>query len=171
LKTPFCNFDLKTGVLCPNCSQLIEKGAYTMLDFEISRIFLNMEKTYPFLEKAVYVKSIEVNGLLIIILRGISEAYRGLLRQVEHKISRLNLPRRYKNIRIIIDKGDPRFLVEQLVSPAHLVSYTVVWFPDGSSEYVFRVKLSDMRRIPLPLQVLNNALSKILGKPAKIAII
>ncbi|RLE79376.1 MAG: hypothetical protein DRJ51_06540 [Thermoprotei archaeon] len=169
VKTPFCVFDLKTGVPCTKCQALIESGKYSMLDFEVSKTLYEIEKGFPFLKDAEYVRSLEVSGILVIILRGIEEVYRSYIRHLEARIARALVYRRFKNIKVVLEKHDLRAMAEQLLSPARLISFTVVWFPDGSSEYVFRIRRSDFKRLPYPVNVLEKIIGSILQKPVKIS--
>jgi len=47
------------------------------------------------------------------------------------------------------------------LSPARLVGVNIVWFPDGSNEYVIRLGKQDLRILPIDLKNLEEVLSKI----------
>ena len=167
MKTPFCKFDLKTGVPCPKCQSLIDNGVYTKLDFEISRILYELEDNFSFLKDAEYFKSIKEEDTLFIVIKVKRETPYFLIKRLERKVSKKLKTNLY--VKIVLWRGeDIKSLIENLIRPARLTTITTVWFPDGSLQYNVRLTRREIRRLPFPRNMLEKVLSKILGHGVEI---
>jgi len=154
LKIPFCVFCLKSGILCSRCQEKIDSGEYSELDITVCKKLIELESRFPELKEVEFVKSLRAGGLTIIVVK----APRGFPRRIWYEVSRL-LRRELGNIRIIEKGPDIKSMVEQLLSPAKVMSIATVWFPDGSSELVIKVSKHDSRRLFVSKEDLEKVVS------------
>ena len=159
VKTPFCLFDLKTGVLCPRCQALIDSGKYSMLDFEISRALYNLEnKGMTFLKNIEFEKSYLIRGYLFVVLKGKEEIERSTLHILERRVLNSISNKNILFVKVILDRGI-KSIIEQLIFPAKLITINIKWFPDGSSLYTVRV--SSIRRLRMNREILGELLKNL----------
>ena len=79
MEFPLCTFDLKTGIFCSKCREKIRQGLYDEFDIKVMKLLLELEKRFPRLQKAGYVKSVNGKETIFVVLR------EGSLRDVKFK--------------------------------------------------------------------------------------
>lgn len=159
VKTPFCQFDLRTGVLCYKCQRMIETGEYSELDFEVAKCLTELEKRgYSSIKNMEFLKAYEREGFLIILMADGNMDRSSLIKLEREVKSRLKTRPRY--VRVIIKRGTERSIIEQIVQPARLLSLNIAWFPDGSSQYNIKVYPS-VKRMYIPKGVVESILKEI----------
>ena len=165
MKTPLCNFCIKSGILCQRCQDKVRKGEVSETDINIAKLLFNLENKYPTLQKISLYKTYDVDGVIAIIL-GKGDLHRllsgggGILRALTEKT--------HKKIRILEKQGSTREFFEDLFAPAAITSINTIWLPDGSTET--RVILSGRsRRLPLKNKVIKELAKKARGITLRIA--
>jgi len=160
VKTPLCNFCLKSGMLCPKCEARVKTGEIGELDIRISRLLLRLEDKYPFLQNVQFYKAVESGGILALLVDHGSLpmmlSYGGkIIREINDSLG--------MKVRILEHGGDLRKFYEDLVAPANVITLNKIWLPDGSMET--RVVLSERgrRRLPVNISALKELSKKIRG--------
>ncbi|MEM2687116.1 MAG: transcription elongation factor NusA, partial [Thermoproteota archaeon] len=67
MKIPFCDFCVKSGILCQKCRELIDSGRNSDFDLKISRILLEEAGRIRELEKIEFKKAHVEDGFLLIL--------------------------------------------------------------------------------------------------------
>ena len=165
MKTPFCNFCIKSGILCERCLNKIKSGELSDIDIRIAKLLLKLEDKYPVLQKITYHNSYEVDDILAIVmgsgdLRLFFSGGGRLMREISENVR--------KKIRIVEKEGDVRVFLEDLFAPAKITAINKIWLPDGSTET--RVILSgNARRLPLKAKVAKELAKKMRDITLRIA--
>jgi len=148
---------VKTGVLCSRCQSIVDNGEVSELDVNIMRELLEVENEIKELRDSSYYGSVVVGNLLILI---VGSGQKMDMQKWIRVAKRLQSKFDYK-IRIVEKSDNIKATASQLLSPARLVGVNIVWFPDGSNEYVIRLGKQDLRILPIDLKNLEEVLSKI----------
>lgn len=164
-KYPFCEFCVKTRVLCQKCQGLIDSGQYTWLDVDVVDALMKLEKKYN-LADVEYVKSYETDAFIVVVLRGFKRLSRGAQMQLEKDLSSL-LGRSVR----VVERGSVNEIIAQLVSPARLLTISTSWLPDGTTETVVKIPSRELRRLPIRPEKLQEILNRVVGTTIKIDII
>jgi len=154
LKTPFCIFCLKSGILCSRCQEKVDKGLFSELDIKVCKKFLELEERFQELKEVEFIKALKIKGLTIILVK----VPRGFPKRVWFEISRI-LRREFGSVRIIEKGYDIKSMIEQLLAPVKILSIATVWFPDGSSELVVRISKHESRRLSVNKEDLEKVIS------------
>ncbi len=165
MKKPFCDFCIKTRVLCPKCQGLIDSGEYSWLDVDVVDALMKLEKKYN-LADVEYVKAYETDAFIVVVLRGYKKLPKGAQIQLEKDLSAAV----GRNVKIV-EKGSVNEIIAQLVSPARLLTISTSWLPDGTSETVVKIPSRELRRLPVRPEKLQEILNRIIGSTIKIDVI
>ncbi|MBL7119036.1 hypothetical protein ISS96_03405 [Candidatus Bathyarchaeota archaeon] len=160
MKTPFCNFCLKSGILCSKCETLLRDGKVSELDVKVARILLDLEQKYPILQEITLQKTVETGSILAIVV-GQGELQKVLAS--EGKLIREISDRTGKRIKLLEDGCDLRGFLEELFAPASILTINTVWLPDGSTETKVILSRRDARHLPSSVDILRELVWKIRG--------
>jgi transcription antitermination factor NusA-like protein len=141
LKYPLDKICVKSGILCPNCQRKVDTGLVGKYEIPIMRAMIELEEEMKELRRGEYIKSYELDGLVIIIIRDHWE------REEIDRISKGLSAKLRKRVKVVVDKGNKKELVEQILFPATLLGMNTLWLPDGSEQIIVRVSRRDQRFI------------------------
>jgi hypothetical protein len=141
LKYPLDKICVKSGILCPNCQRKVDTGLVGKYEIPIMRAMIELEEEMKELRRGEYVKSYELNGLVIIIVKDHWE------RDEIDRISKRLSSKLKKRVKVVVDRGNKKELVEQILFPATLLGMNALWLPDGSEQIIVRVSRRDQRFI------------------------
>lgn len=164
-KIPFCEFCVKTRVLCHKCQALLDSGKYQWLDVEVSDALLKVEKKVNIAD-VEYIKSYEVDDFVIILMRNTKKIPRGAFMQLEKELSSIL----GKNVRVV-EHGSVNEVIAQLVSPAKLLTISTSWLPDGTTETIVKIPSRDLKRLPVKPERLQAIISQMSGANVKVEIV
>ncbi|MEL9991948.1 MAG: transcription elongation factor NusA [Thermoproteus sp.] len=165
MKKPFCDFCIRTRVLCPKCQGLIDSGEYGWLDVDVVDALMKLERKYN-LDDIEYIRAYETDAFVVVVLRGYKRLPKGAQTQLEKDLTSL-LGRNVK----IVEKGSANEMIAQLVSPARLLTISTSWLPDGTSETVVKIPSRELRRLPVRPEKLQEILNRVVGSTIKIDVI
>ncbi|RLE57380.1 MAG: transcription elongation factor NusA [Thermoprotei archaeon] len=165
MKIPLCTFCLRTGVLCPRCESLVRSGQVTERDMEVMKVLLDLENQFPQLRDSEYVRCVESDRVLVVLLRGL----RGISRSLLMKLNKVLEDKLGKMVRVVDVATSFREGIEQLVMPLAVLGVNVVWFPDGTSETVIRVAREARRSIFSPRE-LESLISAVFGTKVRVVV-
>ncbi len=166
VKIPLDKICVKTGVLCPRCQSLVDRNIVSKDEIPVMKALIELEeesKDFRFLEKIKYVKTIWVDNLAILVVKSGGATPHQLRRLAKALSEKMGI-----RFQVIEKTRDLKKLSSQLLSPARVLGVNMIWLPDGSTEYVVRVSRYDQRALPTKISVLEEALSRILGSPARL---
>jgi len=160
VKTPLCNFCLKSGILCPKCESKVKTGELSELDIRTARLLLRLESKYPFLQDVHFYKTVEANGILALLVDVSSLpkilSYGGkIIREINDELGR--------KVRIIEHGGNLRKFLEDLFTPATIITLNRIWIPDGSTETRVILSKRDANKLPANINTLKELTKKIRG--------
>lgn len=161
MKYPLDRICVKSGIFCTSCQRKLDLGEVDKEEVEIIKTLMELEESYVEFRKGEYVKSYVVNNTVIILLRNGWEAGE-IGKLVKTLSSKLN-----KRVKIIQSTSDYRSIVEQILSPIHIIGINRVWLPDGSEQFSITVSRRDRRRLE-NISEWEKLLTKLLGKPTRI---
>lgn len=170
MRAPLDSVCLKSGVLCPRCRRVIESGAVSPKEIEVMQHLLELEEADPgfrFLRDTNYVKSYEVDSLLLVILDVDAVVSAATLTKLSKVLSeRLNA-----KVRVIRNSQDPKALVSQIIAPARMQGIDSVWTPDGDVHYVIRISKHDARLLPMRVEMLESLLSSMFNATYRVRVL
>lgn len=160
MKTPLCNFCLKSGILCPKCESKVKTGELSELDIRTARLLLRLESKYPFLQDIHFYKTVEANGTLALLVDGSSLpkilSYGGkIIREINDELGR--------KVRVLEHGVDLRKFLEDLFAPATIITLNRIWLPDDSTETRVILSEHDMKKLPADVSTLKELAKKIRG--------
>lgn len=160
MKTPLCNFCLKSGVLCPSCEERARKGEISELDIRIARLLFRLEGKYPSLLEVHFYKAVEANGVVAILVNRSSIpkilSYGGkIIHEIYKEIGR--------KVRVLEHGGDFRKFLEDLFAPATIITINKIWLPDDTIETRVILPEQDMKKLPATADTLKELSKKIRG--------
>ncbi|RLG99422.1 hypothetical protein DRO19_02345 [Candidatus Bathyarchaeota archaeon] len=157
MKTPLCNFCLRSGILCPKCQAKLNSGEITRTDLKIAQILLSLEERFPSLQNVYFHKAVEADGILAVI---VGQGDVPKLLSYGGKIIKELSQKTGKAIRVLEYGVSDRKFLEDLFAPYTILTINTIWLPDGTTET--RVILKKRGRKPPRLNV--EALKKIAKK-------
>lgn len=155
MNLPLCIVCLKSGILCQSCQRKLDSGEIDQLDIEISKIFLDLERTFPLLKDATFYKAVDVDNMVIILVKGGNK----LLKSTWNKIALKIKDKIGKNVKIVEKTISIRQLAEQIVSPIKVKGVNTIWLPDGSCENYIKISKSDISKLKISKEIIEKVLS------------
>jgi len=168
VKMPICYFDIKSGVLCPQCQEKMRRGEITELDFRILKKLVELEEKgrFPELKNITYHRAYQANKMVVILISGAENT----MRPPWTRIARILSEELGLKVRLVEKTNNLRLLVEQIISPCRLLGINILWLPDGSEENTIRIPRSDKRRLPARPEVIQQLIRDIAGVSARLII-
>jgi len=159
VKTPLCEFCLKSGILCPKCQEKVNSGEISKTDLKVARMLMMLSESYSSLKQLSFHKSYETDGVIAIVVgRGNLPHLLGYGGKILREVSKNT----GKKIRVLEKGVDARKFLEDLLAPSSITSLNTIWLPDGSTET--RVILSGhSRRLPIDIETLKVLAERIQG--------
>jgi len=165
LKLPICYFDAKTKILCPLCRDKLERGEISELDVDVSHDLVKLEEhEFPQLKEAEFVKALKADNVTLILVKSKSKVTRTVWNRVARQLSKKG----YGRVKIVEYTNDVKNLIQNIIFPARVLSMSIVWFPDGTSEHYVRVSPRDLRRIPLSPKAVESVVEELIGVKVRI---
>ncbi|QOR94837.1 transcription elongation factor [Thermosphaera chiliense] len=162
MKYPLDRICVKSGILCPSCQRKVETGVVDIDEVKVMKALMDIEEKHKVLRNGEYVKSFMAGDQFILILRdGVEQAE---LEEVSKHLSR----ELDAKVKIIVETGDMRRLIEQVISPASLLGVNQVWLPDGTEIVNVRVPRRDRRFLEKNRTTFEELIAKLTGRKARI---
>jgi len=160
-----CTVCVKSGILCPRCQSLVDRGEYDEVDMEVQKALLELEEKthWPQLKDLVYHKSYKTNNLYIIVVSG-SHLPPYFIAKFARKISE----KLKSKVRIVEKTSSLKKMAAQLLVPANVLGVNILWLPDGSWQSIVRVPKKDSRLLPAKKENLEEILTKLSEMVVKI---
>ncbi|OYT37832.1 MAG: transcription elongation factor, partial [Desulfurococcales archaeon ex4484_58] len=111
MKYPLDKICVRSGVFCPSCQRKLDSGLVDHSEVDVMKALMELEDRLKELRKGEYVKSYTIDDVVVIILRN------GWERRELETIARETAYKLRKKVKIALDTGDRKRLVEQVVSP------------------------------------------------------
>lgn len=165
MKMPICTIDVKSGFLCSRCQDKLDKGLITQLDIDVAKELLSFEDKLPGLKEVEFKRAVDAGSMIIIIVgQGDSSDVFGSNSKVFKELEK----RFNKKIRVIEENSNIRRTIEDMVTPAVLLGINTLWLPDGSLEKKVRLSLSDSKKLPADIQVVEETIKALTGERIRI---
>ncbi len=164
MKYPLDKICVKSGIFCPSCQRKLDSGIVDYSEVDVMKALMELEDRLKELRRGEYVKSYSLDNTVVVILKGSWE------KQELGRIARELANRLGKRVKLVIDTGDKRKLVDQIISPARIIGISTIWLPDGSEQMVIRISRRD-QRILRNKDEWENLLSKLVGRAARIVFV
>ncbi len=160
LEMPVCHFCLKSGILCRQCEDKLSRGEVSQLDLEIGKELLSLETRFLELKDCVFHKAVTISNLLIILV----SCKRKMPRELWRKLSKIISEQRKVNVRIVEKTSSLKALLNQVISPAKVVSINTIWLPDGTWESSVKIANSDAKKLPAAPHTLEALIHSLVGE-------
>jgi hypothetical protein len=162
LKYPLDKICIKSGVFCPSCQRKIESGVATSSDIRILQALVNLEDKLKFLKKGEYVKSIDLEEYVIVLIKDGFEQVE--IATLEKELSDVI----GKRVKVIEYVSDLKKLIEQIIAPASLLGINKIWLPTGEEIVSVRISRRDRRFIAKNKDEYEELIEEISGIKARI---
>ncbi|MEM1945232.1 MAG: hypothetical protein QXX57_05800 [Nitrososphaerota archaeon] len=167
LEFPICSFDLRTGVLCPRCEGKLQSGEISQLDIKVMQALSEVERQFPTLANTTYVKSVQHDGHVFIILdegdlSKVSPVHQAALRKKLSEIVGLKA-------RLLENSKDPYVFIQKLRAPARIAAINKIWLPDQTEET--RIVLEDERSLRIDPEVAAHLVNVVKGLRVRLGFI
>jgi len=137
MKIPFCDFCVKSGILCQKCRELIDSGRNNNLDLTLSRILLEEASRVRELEKIEFKKAYVEDGFLLILSN--NDGVR-ILRERKDIAERIMREAGVEKITVVDYRKDQKRKLEELVYPFRIISLSKVWLPGNITEFKIMIE-------------------------------
>ncbi|MEM4169233.1 MAG: hypothetical protein QXZ66_09580 [Thermoproteota archaeon] len=137
MKIPFCDFCVKSGILCQKCRELIDSGRNSDFDLKISRILLEEASRIRELEKIEFKKAHVEDGFLLILSN--NDGVR-ILRDRKEIVERIIRDTGVEKVTVVDYRKDQKRKLEELVYPSRIVGLSKVWLPGNITEFKIMVE-------------------------------
>jgi transcription antitermination factor NusA-like protein len=165
VKTPLCNFCLRSGILCPKCQVKLKSGEITKTDLKIAQILLSLEERFPSLQNVYFHKAVEADGILAVIV-GQGDVPR--LLSYGGKIVRELSGKTGRTIRILEHGVSDRKFLEDLFAPYTILTINTIWLPDGTTETRVILKKRGRRSPRINVEALKKIAKKLKGMTLRV---
>lgn len=162
MKYPLDKICIKSGVFCPSCQRKIESGVATSSDIRILQALVNLEDKLKFLKKGEYVKSIDLEEYVIVLIKDGFEQVE--IATLEKELSDVI----GKRVKVIEYVSDLKKLIEQIIAPASLLGINKIWLPTGEEIVSVRISRRDRRFIAKNKDEYEELIEEISGIKARI---
>ena len=162
MKYPLDKICVKSGILCPTCQRKVDTGIVDKNEIPIMKALMELEDKLKELRRGEYIKSYDLNGLVIVLIRDHWE------KEEIEKISKELSNALRRRTKVVIYTSDKKYLVEQILYPATLLGMNTLWLPDGTEQIIVRVSRRDQRFIGGRKRLLEKLLTDLLGKNVRI---
>jgi transcription antitermination factor NusA-like protein len=129
VEIPLDKICVRSGVLCPRCQSLVDKGLYDDIDLNVMRALISLENKLSSI-KIKYIKSKIKNGKLLVFVEAeppdAIPVWLG-----KELVAYLDDPS-IKEILILPKFNDPQKLLEYIIKPYRVLGVKRTYLPDGS---------------------------------------
>ena len=130
VKLPICNFDAKTGILCPNCESRLRRGEISKAEVEASKAVVGLAERFPELGRGTLKRALEIGGSYVLefehqdisVIRSNPAVYAELEVALKGKVW------------IVGAGGSDRKFLEDIFFPARVLTVNTVWLPNGGKK-------------------------------------
>jgi len=142
----------------------VDSGEVSELDIKIARYLTELEERFSSLKDVKFVKAIESNNLVIIVVgQGDIPNLIGpkgrIIKSLSDELGR--------KVRVIEESSSLKKIIEDIIAPASLLGVNTVWLPDGTNEKKIRVRQSDSKRLPASTRVLETVINQLTGEKVR----
>ncbi|MEM1546078.1 MAG: hypothetical protein QXY40_05730 [Candidatus Methanomethylicia archaeon] len=152
MKIPICHFCAKSKILCPICQDKLNKGEISQADIEVSEILIELEEKYPQIRDIALVKAVKPMPNIILALYISKDE----LRQILSRISKEIQDKKGILLKFVKRTSSIRKIMDDIISPARVVSINTIWLPDGSWESNIYISPRDRKKLPLPPELIEK---------------
>lgn len=155
MKTPICNFDAKTGILCNKCDSRLKLGHITEGDVQASIKMAKLAQKNQDIDKFTLVAAHNIDDEIILIMKNSDVT---VIRSNE-KIMDL-IKKEFDNKVWFVESGasDKRFL-ENILFPLKISLMNMVWLPDGNK--LTKIIVSNYNKIDVQVKKIQEIARKI----------
>jgi len=157
MKGPLCDECVRKNVLCGDCSGRLERGEISETDVQLARLLTKLEQK-DIVRGAVFDKSFDVDGLIIITTRGKV----GPLVGKGGRVIRLLSKEFNRKVRVV-NTIDHKTAIADLLAPARIQGMNVVYKPEGEETKVI-INKEDKYKLVTNLETIQKAANKLSDK-------
>ncbi len=162
MKTPICEICLKSGILCPACTDNVEKGLVKQENIASLRKMKELSARIRPLH-GIEIKRLIDTGEIMVVVCGRDD--------VKRMVGRggtiiKNLTRAVgKKVRVIEDSDDPKTFLEMLVFPFPVLSVGTVYKKCGEA---IRMRIPREGRLPIPERSISEIFMQVFGQEVEV---
>lgn len=163
MKTPLCEFCLKTSELCSGCTHRLQSGKLREIEVALSRVMKKYEEKHS-LEHVHFTRAYDCGNIAFLF----TSTNPGFLIGKGGKVISSLIKEVGKHIRVVKESNDFHLLCEEILRPVKPLHATSV-FHDGKEATKMVVEKKDFAKLPAKPAQLEKLLSELAGKPIKMA--
>ena len=143
VEIPLDRICVRTGVLCPRCQSLVDRGLYDDLDIRVMRALLGIEKRLGDV-RIKYVKARRLGTRLIVVVEAPDGSLPSWLgRELQMALDDPSIT----SVIVLPHGGGVQKLVESAVRPYRVVDVSLYYLPDGKEYYIVKLPSSARGRV------------------------
>lgn len=159
MKLPICNFDAKSGILCPKCQARLKDGRLTQADINVSMRLVRIVSQFPELDRLTLMRAFEVNGSSVLM---VSSTDVPKLRQDFSLINEMENALGGK-LRLLEGEAGDRKILEDLFHPVRILTINQVWIPGGNKLTRVIIQGKWTERFPIDIQQAKEIMKIVRG--------
>lgn len=161
-KLPVCKACI-SGSLCFACQKKFDEGYITQFDMDLANDLLELEEEYPSLSTASFYNAVDVGEIVFLVI-GKGDKPKFTTKLLEYIKNLYSIPEI-----ALIEKGSPKELLGQLISPAKMLGINQIYIPTGDTEYRVVISKEDKDKLKIPLNLLEDAAAIIIRGITKLS--
>ncbi len=159
---PACKTCINSGFLCTSCQQKLDGGELTEFEIDLSRDLINLETTetvkFGYLKDISFYKVIDYEDVLIIVVGSKNKL------KITPELKKWIQDKYEIETLIFIEKTKkPRPVVEDLITPAKLISLNEIFLATGDIEFKAVLRKKDKDKILFTSEEIEDLLNELTG--------
>ena len=154
-----------SGSLCFACQEKFDNGYITQFELDLANDFLELEESgkFPSLKTASFYNAVDVGRIVFLVIgKGHKDKFNpDLIKYIKELYTIPNI--------VLIEKGSPKEMLEQIMSPAKMLGINEIFIPTGEKEYRIVILKDDKEKLRIPIDYLEKASSIIIRGIAKLS--
>ena len=151
---------VRTGVLCPRCQSLVDRGLYNDLDIRVMRALLEVERKYRD-TRIRFVKAYRIDDIVYVLV----ESSPGVPASLGADIRRHLDVEGVERVLVVEYRADKRRLIEEIIAPYRVIGIQEAFLPDGGEVVIVKVPIEARRLLEsIKGKYILRLAEKLLGK-------
>ena len=160
VEIPLDRICVKTGVLCPRCQSLVDRGLYNDLDISVMKAMIDVERKYrdTFLR---FVKAYRIDDIVYVLVESKPGVPASLGADIRKRLGIDGVER----VLIVEYRADKRRLIEEIIAPYRVLGMQEAFLPDGGEVVIVKVPVEAKKMLQsVKGRYILKLAEKLLGK-------
>ncbi len=160
VEIPLDKICVRTGVLCPRCQSLVDRGLYNDLDIRVMRALLEVERKYRD-TRIRFVKAYRIDDIVYVLVESSPGVPASLGADIRKHLDVEGVER----VLVVEYRADKRRLIEEIIAPYRVIGIQEAFLPDGGEVVIVKVPVEARRLLEsIKGRYILRLAEKLLGK-------